>query len=118
MKQADAIVSLALKRVPGFQRSPHGLEWAIWRRLPAVLAWGTVVPLAITVLLWIMAPTAPTVAAGDSGLWLVIYQLIGLVVLHWTLVLTVAIGCAIVMLMKGPDYVADAYPPAGRDPLG
>jgi hypothetical protein len=30
--------------------------------------------------------------------------------LHWTLVLTLAIGCVIVMLMKGPAYVADAYP--------
>jgi hypothetical protein len=36
--------------------------------------------------------------------------MVGLVVLHWTLVLTVAIGCVIVMLMKGPAYVADAYP--------
>ena len=35
---------------------------------------------------------------------------IGLVVLHWTVVLTVAIGAFIVMVMKGPAYVADAYP--------
>ena len=35
---------------------------------------------------------------------------IGVVVLHWTLVLTVAIGAFIVMVMKGPAYVADAYP--------
>lgn len=42
------------------------------------------------------------------------YRLIGLVVLHWTLVFTVAIGCAIVWLMKGPAYVADAYPPPER----
>ena len=37
------------------------------------------------------------------------------VVLHWSLMLTLAIGCVIVMLMKGPAYVADAYPPPGRD---
>ncbi len=36
--------------------------------------------------------------------------MVGIVVLHWTLVLTLAIGCVIVMLMKGPAYVADAYP--------
>ena len=35
--------------------------------------------------------------------------LVGLVILHWTLVLTVGIGCVIVMLMKGPAYVADPY---------
>jgi hypothetical protein len=38
------------------------------------------------------------------------YVMLGLVMLHWTLVLTLAIGCVIVMLMKGPAYVADAYP--------
>ena len=44
------------------------------------------------------------------------YRIIGLVVLHWTLVLTLAIGCAIVIVMKGPAFVADPYPPPDRDP--
>jgi hypothetical protein len=34
---------------------------------------------------------------------------IGVVLLHWALLLTVAIGCVIVMLMKGPAFVADGY---------
>ena len=46
---------------------------------------------------------------------LTIYQLVGLAVLLWTLVLTLAIGCAVVIVMKGPAFVADAYPPPGRD---
>lgn len=45
-----------------------------------------------------------------------IYQIISLVVLHWTLVLTLAICCAVVIVMKGPAFVADPYPPPGRDP--
>jgi hypothetical protein len=28
----------------------------------------------------------------------------------WTAVFTVAVGCAIVWIMKGPAYVADPYP--------
>ena len=32
-----------------------------------------------------------------------------IIVFHWTMVLTVAIGCIIVMVMKGPGYVADGY---------
>ncbi len=24
-----------LNKLPGFQRSRHGLEWALWKRLPA-----------------------------------------------------------------------------------
>ena len=34
----------------------------------------------------------------------------GVVVLHWTLVLKVALVCFIVRVVKGPAYVADAYP--------
>ena len=32
-------------RLPGFQRSPAGLEWALLRRLPQFAVAGTVVPL-------------------------------------------------------------------------
>ena len=54
-------------------------------------------------------------AGQERDLLLLTYRLIGLVVLHWTLVLTLAIGCAIVIVRKGPAYVADAYPPPGRE---
>lgn len=50
--------------LPGFERSAPGLEQRIWRRLPAILPWGKLLPL----------------------------------------------GCFIVRVMKGPAYVADAYP--------
>ena len=33
---------------------------------------------------------------------------ISLIILHWTVVLTIGIAAFIVMLMKGPAYVADA----------
>lgn len=104
----------AFQRLPGHPRSPPGLEWWLWKRLPAVLAWGTALPLGLALLLWWRMP-ADTAAVGDAGSMLHLYQLLGLVVLHWTLVGTVAIGCLIVRVMKGPAYVADAYPPAGRD---
>jgi len=86
----------------------------IWKRLPAILLWGTAVPLAVAAAAWLAAPSLPANAV-DRGSLLLIYQLVALVVLHWTLVLTLAIGCAIVMVMKGPAFVADPYPPPGRD---
>lgn len=107
----------AMKRLPGFQRSPPGLEWAVFKRLPAVLAWGTALPLLVAAILWWLAPSLPPGAPQDASLMLRVYQLLGLVALHWTLVLTVAIGCGIVLLMKGPAYGADAYPLPERDPL-
>jgi uncharacterized BrkB/YihY/UPF0761 family membrane protein len=104
----------ALNRLPGFQRSPPGREWALFRRLPVILVLGTALPMALALVLWWAAPGQPS-AAEERDLLLLTYRLIGLVVLHWTLVLTVAIGCVIVWLMKGPAYVADAYPLPGAE---
>ena len=103
-----------LNKLPGFHRSAHGLEWALWKRLPVILVLGTAGPILVALAFWWAAPGQPSVGQ-ERDLLLLTYSLIGLVVLHWTLVLTVAIGCAIVMVMKGPAYVADAYPPPGRE---
>ena len=103
-----------MNRLPGFQRSPPGREWALWKRLPAILLLGTALPIGLALVLWWAAPGQPS-AAEQRELLLWTYQLIGVVVLHWTLVLTVAIGCVIVLLMKGPAYVADAYPLPERE---
>jgi hypothetical protein len=45
-----------------------------------------------------------------------LHGLLGVLVLHGTLVLAVAIGCVVVLVMKGPADVADADPPPGRTP--
>lgn len=103
-----------LKRLPGFQRSPAGLEWALWRKLPHILLWGTALPVGVAGVWHGLAPDLPT-PAQERSLLLVDYVAAGAVVLHWTLVLTLAIGCAIVILMKGPAYVADAYPLTDSD---
>jgi hypothetical protein len=105
------------KKLPGIERTPPGREWALWKRLPAILACGTAVPLLAGALLWWAAPGQPS-AAEERALWLTTYQLIGLLTVHWSLVATLAIGCAIVIVMKGPAYVADGYPPPGRDTHG
>ena len=36
--------------------------------------------------------------------------MVGVVMLRWTLVLAVALGCFIVRVMKGQAFAADAYP--------
>jgi hypothetical protein len=109
-----ALPSGWLNRLPGFERTAPGLEWAVWKKLPLVLAAGTLLPLLVALLWWLAADDLPT-PAQDRDFWLVMYRLAALVVLHWTVVLTVAIGCVIVMVMKGPAYVADAYPPPERE---
>ncbi len=96
------------RKLPGFVRSPPGLERTVLRRLPAILLLGTLfaaVPSIVArVLLW---------GASEAELALRVSMIdifaISAVVLHWTIVLTVAIGASIVLVMKGPAYVADAY---------
>lgn len=104
-------------RLPGAQRSPSGLEWKLLKRLPAILVVGTAIPVGVALALWWAAPSPPS-AAEERDLLLMAFRVAGVLLLHWTLVLTVAIGCIIVIVMKGPGYVADAYPPPAREQPG
>ena len=95
-----------LNKLPGSIRSASGLEWAIWRKLPVIWLCGTALPLLVVGMLhWLSADTS---AAEQRWLQMADYVVAGVVIFHWTAVLTVAIGCVVVMLMKGPGYVADA----------
>jgi preprotein translocase subunit SecY len=95
--------------LPGFQKTPAGLERQILRRLPRITWVGTVLFGAMALLI-----RALPWSGNEAEVWTRIntidIYLIGLGILHWTVVLTVAIGAFIVMVMKGPAYVADAYP--------
>jgi hypothetical protein len=97
-------------KLPGFEPSAPGLEHLIWRRLPAILLWGTLLPLGLAGLNRAVTPPVSESSARAGALLLWDYTMFGVVVLHWTLVLTLALGCFIVRVMKGPAYVADAYP--------
>jgi hypothetical protein len=96
--------------LPGFERSAPGWEHKIWQRLPAFLLWGTLIPLVISGLNRVLSPAVLASSAGAREMLLWDYTMFGVVVLHWTLMLTLALGCFIVRVMKGPAYVADAYP--------
>lgn len=74
-----------LDKLSGFQRSLHGLEWALWKRLPAVLRWRTVLPLAAAALVWWWAPKQTSPAAADADRLLLTYKLLGSVVSHRSL---------------------------------
>ncbi len=76
----------------------------------AILLWGTLLPLALAGVNRALAPAVAEFGASNASLLLFDYTMAGVLVLHWTLVLTVALGCFVVRVMKGPAYVADAYP--------
>ena len=96
------------KKIPQSHRSATGLEWRLWRKLPLIALVGTVLPLLCLGLLHLLAdPQAST--AQLRWLQMMGYVLGGVVLFHWSMVATVGIGCIIVIIMKGPGYVADGY---------
>lgn len=104
----------ARKPLSGGETSPRGLERTLLRQPPLVALVGTVVPM-----LWALgmhhvhqdgsaSEIARTLIEAD------IYA-IALVGLVWMGVLTRAIGCITVVIMKGPRYLADSYPIPDRE---
>ena len=98
----------AFNQLPGFVRTPPGMERTVLRKLPVIFLVGTL-------LLGLPSLLARLFLADDS--LSIAHQIttldmfaISLIVLHWTIVVTVTIAAFIVMVMKGPAYVADAYP--------
>ena len=97
-----------LRKLPGYQRTPAGLELRLLRLMPTVWLAGTLLP-ALMAFAARYLLTGSTAAALARNIQMFDYAMIGLVILIWTLVLTVTIGCIIVWLMKGPAYLADGY---------
>ena len=96
-------MSRLFKRLPGQVPTPPGVERVLLRRLPRILLIGTLLLSLPPLIARLLADMAP-------GLAMVDIYCVSLIVLHWTVVFTVGIGAFIVMVMKGPAYVADAYP--------
>jgi hypothetical protein len=92
-------------RLPGFSRAPAGKERVVIRLLPKAFFLGTL-SLAIPSLM------ARLIDSPENSLTVMTTDIyvISLIILHWTVVFTVGIAAFIVMMMKGPAYVADAYP--------
>ena len=98
-----------MKRLPGFQRAPAGMEWEVLRRLPWIALVGTALPaLAMLAAPWLLGGAGADAADAKFASTLQIL-LLSVLVLHWTAVFTVALLCVIVWIAKGPAFVADAY---------
>ena len=103
-----------LQKVPHSIRSASGLEWALWRKLPMIALMGTLLPVLGLGLFYALSDP-DTSASAARTLQLARYVVVAIIVFHWTMVLTVAVGCVIVMVMKGPGYQADSYPLSHSD---
>ena len=96
------------KRLHG-RMTPPGLEWEILKRLPKALALGSLIPLGLSVIVRLLPASEVGLYAAKRIMTVDIFVFATLLT-FWTGVFTVAIGCVVVHVMKGPAYVADAYP--------
>ncbi len=103
-----------MKKNPDSVRAPAGLEWRLFKKLPGLAALGLLMLLALwgASAVWPFDGEAQQVARMLRTFH---YTLIGLAIFHVTMVITVAIGCLVVMIMKGPEYTSDSYPVQDAD---
>lgn len=90
-------------------RDPSGLEWRILRLLPEAFLAGNVLPVLAAAAMRLL-PAPEGVTAVTKHLQLIDAVAAGLIVTCWFGTLALAIGCLIIVVMKGPVLTADSYP--------
>jgi hypothetical protein len=98
------------KRLPNSRKAPPGLERVILRKLPLYLIGGTLAPVLANWGWRTFMLADPIVSEAEKSITMANILTVSIVITAWTAVFTVAIGCAVVVVMKGHGYVADAYP--------
>ena len=95
-----------LNKLPGFVRTPHGLEWKILRNTPWFFLASLLIIGIFTLVAHMMPPELP---ANELAKHLDMVNILAIAILItvWTGIFTVAIGAFVVYLMKGPAYAWD-----------
>jgi hypothetical protein len=91
------------KKLPNSARYPIGIEWPLLKKIPLILLLGTILISAPVLTIYFQY------AEISAEQYRFIYVCIGLWFSFAFFVGVIAIGCVLIMLMKGPGYVADAY---------
>jgi hypothetical protein len=90
-------------KLPGFIKTPSGLEWVLLKKIPRIFAVGSAIPCTVMLSLYFSNDTL------NPEQMKTIYQCLGALFSIWFFVGAATIGCIVVIIMKGPAYVADPY---------
>ena len=110
-----------LNKEPNPKRIDSSTERKILKKIPWLLLLGTVLPLLCVALVYFfeqfnpVSPSSTLMHATDDSLELFFYMMLGLITFIWTMLLTLALGCVIMIIMKGPRYSADSYELSHKD---
>lgn len=91
------------KKLPNTTQYPVGIEWPIFKKIPFIFFGGTALILSPVFIIY-LKDTIITAAQYKT-----IYVCLGAMFTYWFFVGVLAISCFLIMIMKGPGYVADAY---------
>ena len=91
------------------RKTPPGLEQKILRKMPLMFVAATVITVSLSVIARLMPAQETGIDAAKQVATVDIFVMAAIATI-WTALITVTIGCVIVHIMKGPAYVADAYP--------
>ncbi len=91
------------------RKTPPGLEQKILRKMPLMFLAATVITVSLSVIARLMPAKETSIDAAKQVATVDIFVMAAIATI-WTALITVTIGCVIVHIMKGPAYVADAYP--------
>ena len=91
------------------RKTPPGLEQKILRKMPLMFVAATVITVSLSVIARLMPANETSIDAAKQVATVDIFVMAAIATI-WTALITVTIGCVIVHIMKGPAYVADAYP--------
>ena len=100
----------AFNKLTGFKLTPPGMERRVLRHMPRVFLLGTLL-IGLPSLLARVLPWSGGEADVAMGIMSIDVVVVAVLVIHWIIVFTIATVAFLVMLMKGPAYVADAYAP-------
>lgn len=90
-------------KLPGFIKTPSGLEWVLLKKLPMIFGLSSAVPVIAILFIYFSNSSL------NPEQLKTIYLCLGILFSIFFFVGAAAIGCFVVMLMKGPAYVADPY---------
>ena len=89
-------------------RHAAGLEWRILKKMPKLALAATLIPLMISAIARLI-PMDGEISSISKQLTSVDIFSIAIAVTAWTALFTLAIGCVLVVIVKGPRYIADSY---------
>ena len=95
------------------RRSPPGLEVRILRKLPVMTLVATLALVALPILVRLL-PAEPGIDVAKQVKFVDIFAIATEITLL-VAAFTVAIGCVVVHIMKGPAYAADSLPVSHAD---